>query len=107
MAHTALRHEFIPDLIDLDATVDRLAGGFTFTEGPIMSNRIFKDAKPRELPVKAPTKYKFLTNRFTFQVTRFHTCTVTLVRRVGRLGLMKAALPATLQSHPRLVVATQ
>ena len=34
MNHTALRREF-SDLIDLDAAVDRLAGGFTFTEGPI------------------------------------------------------------------------
>ena len=30
MSHTALRREF-SDLIDLDASVDRLAGGFTFT----------------------------------------------------------------------------
>jgi hypothetical protein len=36
MAHTVLRREF-SDLIDLDPTVDRLAGGFTLTEGPIMS----------------------------------------------------------------------
>jgi hypothetical protein len=36
MAHTALRGEF-SDFFDLDAAVDRLAGGFPFTEGPIMS----------------------------------------------------------------------
>ena len=34
MSHTGLRREF-SDLIDLDAPVERLAGGFTFTEGPI------------------------------------------------------------------------
>jgi gluconolactonase len=38
MSHTALRREF-SDLIDLDASVDRLAGGFTFTEGPIWHPR--------------------------------------------------------------------
>src|SRR5271170_5164262 len=38
MNHTALRREF-SDLIDLDAVVDRLAGGFTFTEGPIWHPR--------------------------------------------------------------------
>ncbi len=38
MSHTALRREFT-DLIDLDAPVDRLAGGFTFTEGPIWHPR--------------------------------------------------------------------
>jgi gluconolactonase len=38
MSHTALRREF-SDLIDLDAPVDRLAGGFTFTEGPIWHPR--------------------------------------------------------------------
>jgi gluconolactonase len=38
MSHTALRSEF-SDLIDLDAPVDRLAGGFTFTEGPIWHPR--------------------------------------------------------------------
>src|SRR6516165_8507952 len=38
MTHTALRREF-SDLIDLDASVDRLAGGFTFTEGPIWHPR--------------------------------------------------------------------
>jgi len=38
MIHTALRREF-SDLIDLDAPVDRLAGGFTFTEGPIWHPR--------------------------------------------------------------------
>src|SRR5271154_450080 len=38
MNHTALRREF-SDLIDLDAPVDRLAGGFTFTEGPIWHPR--------------------------------------------------------------------
>jgi gluconolactonase len=38
MSHTALRREF-SDLIDLDAAVDRLAGGFTFTEGPIWHPR--------------------------------------------------------------------
>src|SRR5271157_735406 len=38
MNHTALRREF-SDLIDLDAAVDRLAGGFTFTEGPIWHPR--------------------------------------------------------------------
>jgi hypothetical protein len=49
MAHTALRRE-LSDLIDLDATVDRLAGGFTFTEGPIMSNRIFKGRQAKGTP---------------------------------------------------------
>ena len=34
MSHTALRRE-LSDLIDLDASVDRLAGEFMFTEGPI------------------------------------------------------------------------
>jgi gluconolactonase len=34
MSHTTLRREF-SDLIDPDAPVDRLATGFTFTEGPI------------------------------------------------------------------------
>src|SRR6516165_3334596 len=38
MSHTALRREFA-DLIDLDAPVDRLAGGFTFTEGPVWHPR--------------------------------------------------------------------
>ena len=38
MIHTTLRREF-SDLIDLDAPVDRLAGGFTFTEGPIWHPR--------------------------------------------------------------------
>src|SRR5277367_3080233 len=38
MNHTALRREF-SDLIDLEAPVDRLAGGFTFTEGPIWHPR--------------------------------------------------------------------
>src|SRR6201987_4490248 len=38
MIHTALRREF-SDLIELDASVDRLAGGFTFTEGPIWHPR--------------------------------------------------------------------
>jgi gluconolactonase len=38
VSHTALRHEF-SDLIDLDAPVERLAGGFTFTEGPIWHPR--------------------------------------------------------------------
>jgi gluconolactonase len=38
MSHSALRREF-SDLIDLDAQVDRLAGGFTFTEGPIWHPR--------------------------------------------------------------------
>ena len=38
MSHTALRRE-ASDLIDLDASVDRLAGGFTFTEGPIWHPR--------------------------------------------------------------------
>src|ERR1700683_1030042 len=38
MSHTALRREF-SDLIDLDAPVDRLAGGFTFTRGPIWHPR--------------------------------------------------------------------
>src|SRR5271170_611378 len=38
MNHTALRREF-SDLIDLDAPVDRLATGFTFTEGPIWHPR--------------------------------------------------------------------
>ena len=38
MSHTALRREF-SDLIELDASVDRLAGGFTFTEGPIWNPR--------------------------------------------------------------------
>jgi gluconolactonase len=36
--HSALRREF-SELIDLDATVERLAGGFTFTEGPIWHPR--------------------------------------------------------------------
>jgi gluconolactonase len=34
MSHSALRREF-SELIELDAPVERLAGGFTFTEGPI------------------------------------------------------------------------
>jgi gluconolactonase len=38
MHHSALRREF-SDLIDLDAPVARLAGGFTFTEGPIWHPR--------------------------------------------------------------------
>jgi gluconolactonase len=38
MSHTALRREF-SDLIDLDAPVERLASGFTFTEGPIWHPR--------------------------------------------------------------------
>jgi gluconolactonase len=38
MSHAALRREF-SDLIDLDAPVERLAGGFTFTEGPIWHPR--------------------------------------------------------------------
>ncbi len=38
MSHTALRREF-SDLIELDASVDRLASGFTFTEGPIWHPR--------------------------------------------------------------------
>jgi gluconolactonase len=38
MNHSALRREF-SDLIDLDAPVERLAGGFTFTEGPIWHPR--------------------------------------------------------------------
>ena len=38
MSHSALRREF-SDLIDLDAPVDRLATGFTFTEGPIWHPR--------------------------------------------------------------------
>jgi gluconolactonase len=38
MSHTALRREF-SDLAHLDAPVERLAGGFTFTEGPIWHPR--------------------------------------------------------------------
>jgi gluconolactonase len=38
MHHSALRREF-SDLIDVDAPVERLAGGFTFTEGPIWHPR--------------------------------------------------------------------
>ena len=38
MSHSALRREF-SELIDLDAPVERLAGGFTFTEGPIWHPR--------------------------------------------------------------------
>jgi len=38
MSHTALRREF-SELLDLDAPVDRVAGGFTFTEGPIWHPR--------------------------------------------------------------------
>jgi len=38
MSHLALRREF-SDLIDLEAPVERLAGGFTFTEGPIWHPR--------------------------------------------------------------------
>ena len=38
MSHTAQRREFA-ELIDLDAPVERLAGGFTFTEGPIWHPR--------------------------------------------------------------------
>ncbi|MBV9589492.1 MAG: gluconolactonase, partial [Hyphomicrobiales bacterium] len=38
MSHSALRREF-SELIDLDARVERLAGGFTFTEGPIWHPR--------------------------------------------------------------------
>jgi gluconolactonase len=38
VSHSALRREF-SELIDLDAPVERLAGGFTFTEGPIWHPR--------------------------------------------------------------------
>jgi gluconolactonase len=38
MSHSALRREF-SELLDLDAPVERLAGGFTFTEGPIWHPR--------------------------------------------------------------------
>jgi gluconolactonase len=38
MSHSALRREF-SDLIDPEAPVERLAGGFTFTEGPIWHPR--------------------------------------------------------------------
>ena len=38
MTHIAFRREF-SDLIDLEATVERLASGFTFTEGPIWHPR--------------------------------------------------------------------
>ena len=38
MRHSAIRREF-SELIDLDAPVERLAGGFTFTEGPIWHPR--------------------------------------------------------------------
>jgi gluconolactonase len=38
MKHSALRREF-SELIDLDAPVERLAGGFAFTEGPIWHPR--------------------------------------------------------------------
>ncbi|MBV8183993.1 MAG: isochorismatase family protein, partial [Hyphomicrobiales bacterium] len=38
MSHSALRREF-SELIDLGASVERLAGGFTFTEGPIWHPR--------------------------------------------------------------------
>ncbi len=38
MSHVAQRREFT-DLIDLEAPVERLAGGFTFTEGPIWHPR--------------------------------------------------------------------
>jgi gluconolactonase len=38
MHHSALRREF-SDLIDVDVPVERLAGGFTFTEGPIWHPR--------------------------------------------------------------------
>ena len=38
MNHSALRREF-SELLDLDAPVERLAGGFTFTEGPIWHPR--------------------------------------------------------------------
>jgi len=38
MTHIAFRREF-SDLIDLEARVDRLASGFTFTEGPIWHPR--------------------------------------------------------------------
>jgi gluconolactonase len=38
MSHSALRREF-SELIDLDAPVERLAGGFEFTEGPIWHPR--------------------------------------------------------------------
>ena len=38
MRHSALRREF-SELIDIDAPVERLAGGFTFTEGPIWHPR--------------------------------------------------------------------
>ena len=38
MNHAALRREF-SELIELDAPVERLAGGFTFTEGPIWHPR--------------------------------------------------------------------
>src|SRR4051812_21976439 len=38
MNHSALRREF-SELIDVAAPVERLAGGFTFTEGPIWHPR--------------------------------------------------------------------
>src|ERR1700730_15858621 len=38
MTHTALRSEF-SELIELDASVDRLASGCPFTEGPIWHPR--------------------------------------------------------------------
>ena len=38
MNHSALRREF-SELLDLEAPVERLAGGFTFTEGPIWHPR--------------------------------------------------------------------
>jgi gluconolactonase len=38
MSHSALRREFA-DLIDIEAPVERLATGFTFTEGPIWHPR--------------------------------------------------------------------
>ncbi len=38
MSHSALRREF-SDLVDVDAPVEQLASGFTFTEGPIWHPR--------------------------------------------------------------------
>jgi len=38
MSHSALRREF-SEIVDLDAPVERLAGGFTFIEGPIWHPR--------------------------------------------------------------------
>jgi gluconolactonase len=55
MSQSALRREF-SDLIDLDAPVERLAGGFTFTEGPIWHPRdqylLFSD-----MPADARRRY--------------------------------------------------